>query len=143
MAVVAQILTERYKPSFIRPLSSVICPLSSTCLGEATLAKPGAYPKPLFCPNSFCRQSVILQNKPNLKKCETALILCLQKIYETATPRNCRKNKAKTKPICKNAKMNLNPCSELTYEDNRRFPPPPKQIGACLATLFGGFTRLS
>jgi hypothetical protein len=24
-----------------------------------------AYPKPLYCPNSLCRQSVILQNEPN------------------------------------------------------------------------------
>jgi len=26
----------------------------------------------------------------------------------------------------------------MTYENNQLFPPPPKQIGACLATLFGG-----
>jgi hypothetical protein len=39
-------------------------------------------------------QRMILQNKANLQKCETAPNLCLQRTYETATAQNSRKNKA-------------------------------------------------
>jgi len=39
-------------------------------------------------------RATIMQNKPNLQKCETNRILCPERTYETTTARNSRKNKA-------------------------------------------------
>jgi hypothetical protein len=45
-----------------------------------------AYPKPLSCPNSLCRQSVILQNEPNLQKTKMNLNPCPKMAYEKNHP---------------------------------------------------------
>ena len=76
----------------------------------------------------FCKTNPICKNA---KQTETYVQKGLMKQLPHATAE-------KTKPICKNAKTNLTPCLKMTYENNQLFPPPPKQIGACLATLFGG-----
>jgi hypothetical protein len=56
-------------------------------------------------PNHGSR-ALILQNKPNLQKCETNRNLCPERTYETATARNSRKNKANLQK-CKNEPNHL------------------------------------
>jgi hypothetical protein len=51
-------------------------------------------------------RALILQNKPNLQKCETNRNLCVERTYETATARNSRKNKANLQK-CKNEPNHL------------------------------------
>jgi len=75
-----------------RPIAAP-CPLSSACHGEAPWAKPGTYPKPLSCPNSFCRQSMILQNKPNFQKPKINLTLYSKMAYERVVLSDNPKNK--------------------------------------------------
>jgi len=68
-----------------------------------TLANPLTFTaeQPLVL-RSWCgAKRMILQNKPNLQKCETNRNLCPERTYETATAHNSRKNKANLQK-CKN-----------------------------------------
>jgi hypothetical protein len=58
-----------------------------------------AYPKPLPCPNSLCRQSVIMQNEPNFKKTKMDLNICSERRYEKNHPSRLCENEPKTNPI--------------------------------------------
>jgi hypothetical protein len=68
--------------------------------------------QPLFCKtNPICK---------NAKQTETYVHKGLMKQLPRATVE-------KTKPICKNAKMNLNLCTEMTYEGKCPLRPTQKQ----------------
>ena len=72
-------------------------------LPHITLANPLTFTaeQPLVL-RSWCgAKRMILQNKPNLQKCETNRNLCPERTYETATAHNSRKNKANLQK-CKN-----------------------------------------
>jgi len=50
------------------------------------LANSHNHPKPLSCPNSLCRQSVIMQNEPNFQKTKMNLTVCSERRYEKNHP---------------------------------------------------------
>jgi len=105
------------KPNFQACLS---CPVRCAAISPGLPKPPRATGLP--CEARRAKEdhkSRLCKTKPiykNAKQIETYVQKGLMKHLPRATAE-------KTKPICKNEKMNLYPCLKMTYENNQLFPP--------------------